>query len=58
MSEETTYTAVFSCPISSKFIVSEDVRSAMSLLSNLPNLDCNVLKIDPLVFSGAISIDL
>ena len=44
-------------PISSKSIVSVDVNSAISLESNFPSLDCNVLKIELYVFSGAISID-
>ena len=35
-----------------------EVNAAISLESNLPNLDCNVLNIELYVFSGAISIDL
>ena len=58
VSEDITYTAVFSLPISSKSIVFVDVNSAISFESNLPNLDCSDDKIDPYVFSGAISIDL
>ena len=58
VSDDITYTAVFLLPISSKFIVFVDVSSAISFESNLPNFDCNVLRIDPYVFSGAISIDL
>ncbi len=58
VSDEITYTAVFFEPISSKLIVSVEVTSAISFESNLPSLDCNELKIEPYVFSGAISIDL
>ena len=58
VSDEITYTAVFLFPISSKFIVSVDVNSAISFESNFPNFDCNELNIEPYVFSGAISIDL
>ena len=42
VSDEITYTTVFFFPIDGKSIVSVDVTSAISLESNLPNLDCNV----------------
>ena len=47
-----------SLQISSKFIVFVDVTSAISLESNFPSFDCKVLKIEPYVFSDAISTDL
>ena len=58
MSDDITYTAVFSFPMSSKFIVFVDVNSAIAFESNLPNFDCSDDKIDPYVLSDATSIDL
>ena len=58
VSGDITYKAVFLSPISSKLIVLVDVYSAISFESNLPSFDCNELRIEPYVFSGAISIDL
>ena len=58
VSDDITYTAVFLFPISSKSIVSVDVNSEISYESNFPSFDWSELKIDPYVFSGAISIDL
>ena len=46
VSDDITYTAVFFVPISSKFIVSVDVNSAISFESNLPSFDCNDDKIE------------
>ena len=58
VSDDITYNAVFSFPISSKSIVFVDVNSAIAFESNLPNLDCSDDKIDPYVLSDDTSIDL
>ena len=51
VSDEITYKAVFFLPISSKFIVFVDVKSAMSLESNLPSFDCKEESIELYVLS-------